>query len=370
MSDGETFTMILAWPGVFLLLCLGLLALAYRVSGLLLYARRQPLARTPADYGLAYEEVAFQSPDGLTLKGWWVPAYGDVSSEAGNRAVVLLHPMFGNRHGCSVQGRGWPRLLRVEVDLLKTARDFHQAGYGALVFDFRSHGQSQRGLCAGGLAEDQDVAAAVDYVFGRLAEAGPPQVGVVGFGLGAAAAIVALGRDKSGTKTLHIFNGDTEGGVGVISVPPPNVKLLRFLVAVEPASLGSLVRNGLGRMWPPLNWVLFPLVNRLCQWRGGYPLQKAALLKFAREIRIPVMYVQAGPDLSAGNSEVQSLCEVTPGPRHMWRIEGTLGRLETCAYVGDHPERMLAFAAEHTGRPGAGAGDVWPEPQNRQPAAA
>lgn len=359
--------MILAWLGVLLLLCLALLALAYWVSGLLLYARRQPLTRTPVDYGLAYEEVTFQSPDGLALKGWWVPSKR-ISSEAGNRAVVLLHPMFGNRHGCSLRERGWPRLFRAEIDLLKTVRSFHQAGYGTLVFDFRSHGQSQHGLCAGGLAEDQDVAAAVDYVFGRLAEQGTPRVGVVGFGLGAAAAIVALGRDKSGTETLRIFNGDTEGGVGVISVPPPNVKLLRFLVAVEPASLGSLFRAGLGRIWPPLNWILFPLVNRMCTWRGGYPLHAAALLKFAREIRIPVLYVQAGPDLGTGSGEVQSLYEVTPGPRHMWRIEGPPGRLETCAYVGDHPERMLAFAAEHTGLAGAGAA-VPPEPKNRQPIA-
>jgi alpha-beta hydrolase superfamily lysophospholipase len=40
-----------------------------------------------------------------------------------------------------------------EVDLLKTAHGFHQAGYAVLLFDFRSHGESQAGLCAGGLSE-------------------------------------------------------------------------------------------------------------------------------------------------------------------------------------------------------------------------
>jgi uncharacterized protein len=148
--------MILAWLIVPFLLFLALLALAYRGSSLLLYARRQPLTRTPADYGLAYEEVTFQSPDGLTLKGWWVPARRIYPSEARNPAVVLLHPMFGNRHGCSARERGWPRLFRLEVDLLKTVKGFHQAGYEALVFDFRSHGQSQSGLCAGGPAQVRD----------------------------------------------------------------------------------------------------------------------------------------------------------------------------------------------------------------------
>lgn len=363
--------MILTWFVVPFLLFLVLLGLVYRLSGLLLYARRQPLTRTPADYGLAYEEVTFDSPDGLALRGWWVRAKQTGPSEARNPAVVLLHPMFGNRHGCSARERGWPRLFRLEVDLLKTVRGFHQAGYEVLVFDFRSHGQSQRGLCAGGLAEDQDVAAAVDYAFSRLAWEGAttetPQVGVVGFGLGAAAAIVALGRDKSGTKTLRIFNGDAEGGVGVITVPPPNVKILRFLVAVEPAALGALVRADLDRLWSPLNWVLFPLLNRLCQWRGGYPLQPDALLKFAAEIRIPVLYVQAGPDLRPGDGQVQALYQVTPGPRQMWQIEEPLGRLATCEYVGDHLERILAFAAEHTGRPGLPAAGLPPPEKYPQP---
>jgi hypothetical protein len=36
--------------------------------------RRTPDVQTdPADYGLSYEEVAFQSRDGLTLRGWFIP---------------------------------------------------------------------------------------------------------------------------------------------------------------------------------------------------------------------------------------------------------------------------------------------------------
>src|SRR5689334_5976513 len=40
-----------------------------------LVQRRQPdHPATPADYGLAYEEVGFPARDGLHLKGYWIPA--------------------------------------------------------------------------------------------------------------------------------------------------------------------------------------------------------------------------------------------------------------------------------------------------------
>ena len=104
--------MILFALGVLALLLLALLALAYRISGLLLYPPRQPVTRTPGDYDLEYEEVAFQSRDGLALKGWWIPASRAPGMTGPSPTVLLLHPMFGNRQGFSGHGHGQPRLLR------------------------------------------------------------------------------------------------------------------------------------------------------------------------------------------------------------------------------------------------------------------
>jgi len=329
------------------LLALALLALAYWISGRLLYPPRHPLTCAPTDYGLAYEDVAFPSPDGRLLKGWWIPAGPDGQGPA----VVLLHPLFGNRHGFRAGRQSWPRLFRADVELLKTARGFHQAGYTVLMFDFRSHGESQRGLCAGGPAEDQDVAAALDYVFNRLEAAAPdkkPQVGLVGFGLGSAAALVAVGRQRGSDQAYSIYSGDTEGGSGFVRILPPRVKLLRFLVAVQPASLESLLRGYLRGIFAPLGPLLVPLVDWLVRRRGGYPLA-TGLPKYAAELRLPVLYVQAGAGPWAG--EVQQLYETTPGPRQYWRIEERLSRLESYDYLGEHLEPVLAFAAQHLSRP-------------------
>lgn len=346
-------TMIILALTVLALLCLALLGLSYWISGLLLYARRQPVTRSPADEGLAYEDVTFPSPDGLALKGWWIPAGCPSRPEGAGPAVILLHPLFGNRHGFSAGRQAWPPLFRADVNLLKTARGFHQAGYAVLLFDFRSHGESGCGLCAGGLSEDQDVAGAVDYVISRLAASAPaatPQVGLVGFGLGAAAALVAVGRERGTAEKIRIFSGDMEGGFGYMEIEPPHVKMLRFLVAVQPACLGQLVRGYLGQVAAPLSLVVVQLVDRLCRWRGGYPLGTAFLLKFIREVRTPVLYVQARPDSWGGCGEVQRLYDATPGPKQLWWIEAPVGRLEAYDYIGDHLEPVLAFAAHHVSK--------------------
>jgi pimeloyl-ACP methyl ester carboxylesterase len=186
-----------------------------------------------------------------------------------------------------------------------------------LAFDFRSHGESQRGPCAGGLNEDQDVVGAVDATFRRIAADAPgaePQVGVVGFGLGAMAALVAVGREKGGTETIRVFSGDSEGGFGWVEIPPTKVKRLRFVVAIQPAALGVLLRGYLHQVFAPLSPILTPLVDRMCQRRGGYPLDSSLLLQFVRNVQIPVLYIQARRDPWGGRAEAQQFFDTTPGP--------------------------------------------------------
>jgi len=43
---------------------------------------------SPAEVGLAYEEVSFHSTDGLTMVGWWIPACGS------DKVVIKLHAEY------------------------------------------------------------------------------------------------------------------------------------------------------------------------------------------------------------------------------------------------------------------------------------
>jgi fermentation-respiration switch protein FrsA (DUF1100 family) len=128
--------------------------------------RRFGLAEThsPAEYGLTFEEVAFQAADGLTLHGWWIPAVGS------DRAVVIMHG-----HGGSMD---WD---------IHRAPALHAAGFNVLLFDFRAHGRSEGRMITFGYLERQDVLGAVRFLRGR----GMRRTGLLGFSFGGIAAMLA-----------------------------------------------------------------------------------------------------------------------------------------------------------------------------------
>ena len=45
-----------------------------RIAGMIADTRRSPILRRPDEFGLEYEDVSFQSADGITLEGWYMPA--------------------------------------------------------------------------------------------------------------------------------------------------------------------------------------------------------------------------------------------------------------------------------------------------------
>lgn len=120
---------------------------------------------TPADIGLAYEEVRFTADDGVTLAGWLIPAGRETRS-----AVILLHGFSGHR---------LPELAFFVPWL--------QPRYHVLQFDFRGHGVSDASRVTLGSMERRDVAAAVRFLESR--SLGP--IALMGISMGASIAIVS-----------------------------------------------------------------------------------------------------------------------------------------------------------------------------------
>jgi pimeloyl-ACP methyl ester carboxylesterase len=164
------------------LLTLAVLALGYLGVGLFVAARltvpvRQPTAQTPADEGLDFQEVGFESTDGLALRGWWVP--GDNPS----RAIVLVHGLEGNKAGEQV---------------LRAASVYSGAGYGVLMFDLRGHGESEGKRTTVGYQEVRDVLGALRWLEERGFE--PAEVVLHGWSMGGAAVL----RSAPGTGVAAI----------------------------------------------------------------------------------------------------------------------------------------------------------------------
>ncbi|MBN1888738.1 MAG: hypothetical protein JW850_12145 [Thermoflexales bacterium] len=299
-------------------LAAAVLATAYIFSDIVIHSRRQPIVRTPQEYGMAFENVEFKSTDGLTIKGWFIPA----PSGQTERVILLTHPMPMNRHGFLAKNQGFPPMFKTDVDLLKTMHALHQAGYPVLAFDLRNHGESDGGITGNGLSEYQDVLGAVRYINNR-SDLAVQQIGFVCFCMGAASTMTALSKGKD------------------------QVTNARFLVAIQPITAGLFFRCYMKKVYTPLSLLLIPIVARIVQLRGGYALEDMGPGQFARDIEIPTMYVQAKEDPWTELSDIQGFYDATPGPKELWLIEGKMARFEAYNYVGQHPERILAFIAKH-----------------------
>jgi dipeptidyl aminopeptidase/acylaminoacyl peptidase len=120
---------------------------------------------TPADIGLAYEDVRFTCDDGVTLSGWLIPAGRETRG-----TVVLMHGFSGHR-----------------LPWLGGFVPWLQRRYNVLLFDFRGHGGSDDALISLGTLEQRDVAAAVRFLQGR----GLGPIALMGISMGGSVAIMA-----------------------------------------------------------------------------------------------------------------------------------------------------------------------------------
>jgi uncharacterized protein len=113
-------------------------------------------AFVPADrLGAAHENVAFETSDGLRLRGWYVPS--------SNGAAVIVFP---GRKGTQ-----------------KPARMLVRHGFGVLLFDRRGEGESEGDPNAWGWGGHRDVAAAVRFLQ-RRPDVERGRIGGIGLSVG------------------------------------------------------------------------------------------------------------------------------------------------------------------------------------------
>jgi pimeloyl-ACP methyl ester carboxylesterase len=154
--------------------------------------RQSPCCEIPVDNDLVYEDVVFETADGLTLHGWYLPGENGA-------AVMLLHGLGSNR-----------------MSMLGLAKGLAEAGYGVLLFDLRGHGDSDGDFVPYGGPEAQDVKAAVSYLQARP-DVDSKRIGALGWSLGAQVAIMGAAQDEN----VKAVVADGPGATAVSDWPPP-----------------------------------------------------------------------------------------------------------------------------------------------------
>ena len=130
------------------------------------------LKDTPADFNIAYENIEFEATDSLHLKGWFVRPSGK------NAVLICTHGLF-----------------RTRVEMLSRAMAAVKAGFGALLYDSRSHGTSDKGIVSLGYFERNDVLGAMRYVRTRYPDS-ETKIILMGISMGAVATLEAAAQSK------------------------------------------------------------------------------------------------------------------------------------------------------------------------------
>jgi alpha-beta hydrolase superfamily lysophospholipase len=230
--------------------------------------RHAPLIN-PGQYGLKYENVEFKTPEGISLKGWWIPA----SLKKPLGTVILAHGVFHNRD-----------------QVLTRAVFLQEAGYQVLAFDLRGHGESGASPLSGGLLESGDFAAAAGFL-AQKHWARRPMV-FFGFSLGAICALRA-----GATQPVDAVVADS---------PLPNLK-------------SYVSRRTLGAPFANLPGFLLKCLQAYDLATGLHLEEKDLDLSpvMKRNTSVPILLFSGEKDDLARSPEIQRLFDKCPAPHRL-----------------------------------------------------
>jgi len=147
-------SMLVSIVAVLFIAYLGLGLILYFMQSRFLYRPMREISYTPAELGLDFEDVTFESADGLLLNGWYIPAPLEMrtSGERGEKlasaagGAVPVRPIGSLLTGPApdsgftvlfCHGNGGNMMHRLD-----SINVFYNLGLGCFIFDYRGYGAS------------------------------------------------------------------------------------------------------------------------------------------------------------------------------------------------------------------------------------
>ena len=172
---------------------------------------RDPITKTPSDYGLPFESVTVTTPSGITLAGWYIPSQNGA-------AIILQHGFEENRQ-----------------DLLEAAAMLQKHDYGVLLSSVRGHDQNGEEMITFGCREMEDIEAWYQHLLTRD-DVDPERVGILGQSMGGSL-VIQYAKDNEQIKAvvahspLTSLNDTVDVGLRKYTpIPDPLVPILKPLV--------------------------------------------------------------------------------------------------------------------------------------------
>ncbi len=255
-----------------------------------------PITSTPADIGVAYEDVTLTTSDGLKISGWYLP---------GNKpyGVVVVHGIWANKQA-----------------VLPAAVMLAEAGYHVLTIDLRGHGLSEGEQQSYGYYEFLDVIVGVDYL---MTQPEIEKVGVMGYSLGGSAVVRATAMDG---------------------------RIKALVVESSFSSLTDAVRDSFSQHTGLPSWPLAPILVKAAERELGLNVEQInSKESLATMVPRPVMIIHGEDDQLFPVSHAYEMCETAQEPKELWIIKG-LTHDYPIKQRNEYQKRVLEFFGEAFGQ--------------------
>ncbi|MEV2785417.1 alpha/beta hydrolase [Paenibacillus larvae] len=220
------------------------------------------------------EEVKITSFDGLTLYGYWFPAFHPT-----NKVALLAHGYTG-------QGKEMTAYARIYFDKL---------GWNVLMPDNRGHGQSEGDYIGFGWHDRLDYVAWLDWILQRM-----------------------------GSDVEIVLHGVSMGGATVLMTSgeklPDQVKAV---VADCPySSVTDILTYHLKEMYKLPAFPLIPATSLVTRIKAGYFFREASALDQVKKSRLPILFIQGDEDKFVPTSMIYPLYEGCRNDKELFLVPG------------------------------------------------
>ncbi len=281
---------------------IGLIALvlwqAWAAADDIVHPPRKPVDRTPGEFGVGYDDVAFTTADGLTLRGWYVPP------SRADRALVIAQAGYGENR------------TKVITHTVMLARH----GYGVLSFDWRAVGESEGEVSTVGLNEVRDVRAALAWLRERD-DVNPMLIGALGQSAGAAAIIQAAAED-----------------LGISAV----------VAETAFSALNDMLVSGIEQETGLPAFPFAPLIVFFGQMQSGANIDQVRPVEdIGRIAPRPVMIIRGGQDLWVPAFNADRLYAAAGEPKELWDAPDAGHSMVMEVYPEEYERRVVGFFDRH-----------------------
>ncbi|MEM7095275.1 MAG: alpha/beta hydrolase [Actinomycetota bacterium] len=290
------------------------------LAGGLAMGVRTPVLRTPDELGIDYEDVEFQTADGVTVKGWFMPVEGS------DKLIISNHFSPGNVYGFAGHLEGLEFAGGFEVNFLPRYKALHDAGYNVLTYSLRNHGDSgeaENGLSGVGYYEWQEVLAAFEYARSRP-ETADNDVSLYSMCMGA-------------NSTLNAIDKHPEAFADVKS-----------MIVVAPLRGRTNIERNLEAMQIDADEGMAAF-EEIYTGISGMTVDDHDIIPKAANINTPVYFLQVRDDMNSRWTDVQEMFDSVPvEDKKIEYVEGTPWRFKGYTHHSEHPEAMVEWFDAHT----------------------